>query len=243
MRTIILAAGLGKRIRLLTKNKPKCLLEIEGKTLIERTLNSCAISNLKEVVIVTGYAADKVEYEVQTILSRSKLDLDVEYIYNSEYAKKNNCYSLLVGLPEHEEDIVIINSDDVFDSRILNGISQSSCTSLVIDNVKVLTEESMKVHVDDGKINKIGKWLDINSSFGEYIGIAYISSKDFDCLKQELLNIVETNPQGFYEHAFDEMFSKTLISYFNTDGLKWTEVDNVDDFKFACDLVKKDLLK
>jgi len=198
---------------------------------------------LKNLCIVTGHGRDYIEAEVDHIRQAFIKDsLEIECRYNRHYAKMNNCYSLLMGLPDKAETLVIINSDDVFDSRILDSIANGDTTELVVDNVKQLTSESMKVRIEEDTITRIGKWLEPKLSGGEYIGLARIAANDMALLRQSLQRVVEKNPGGFYEHAFDIMVDQTAIKPCNTDGLRWTEVDNYEDLIYTRELVRKELI-
>ncbi len=226
----------------LTREKPKCLLQTSSETILHRIIRICARLRLRNLTIVTGHGEKYVKAAIENILNESWADgMKIMPLYNPEYAKINNCYSLLLGLPERDESVLVINSDDVFDSRILAGISRVRTSKLVIDNVKKLTKESMKVYLKGSYISRIGKWLDIDASAGEYIGLAKIVRRDIPALRKALLQVVTHNPNGFYEHAFDIMFDKTRISPYFTNGLKWTEVDTREDLAVARKLVKKGL--
>lgn len=226
----------------LTREKPKCLLQTGSETILHRIIRICARLRLRNLTIVTGHGEKYVRAAIKDILNESWAGrMKIRPLYNPEYAKINNCYSLLLGLPERDESVLVINSDDVFDHRILAGICRVKTSQLVIDNVKKLTKESMKVCLKGSCISRIGKWLDTDASAGEYIGLAKIVRGDIPTLRRALQHIVTHNPDGFYEHAFDIMFDKTRISPCFTNGLKWTEVDTREDLAVARKLVKKDI--
>jgi len=246
MRVIILAAGIAERLRPLTNNIPKCLLKVGGQTMLYRTVQICAKLGLKDLCVITGHGAEHIDTDIEKIREAEwAKKTNIRCIYNASYDNINNCYSLLLGLPEKNknETIIIINSDDVFDGRILKMISQEGPTVLVIDNVKNLTKESMKVYVENKDIRRIGKGLDIKISVGEYIGLARIGVKDIESLRKALEDVVSNNPNGFYENAFDLMFDKTKIAPCHTDGLMWTEVDTLEDLAYARKLIEMEMLE
>jgi choline kinase len=244
MRTIILAAGISRRLGALTENIPKCLLQIGRERLLRRIIRACALVSLKSVVIITGHGSKYVDGEIESIAhTRWAQRLQLQCLYNPSYAVMNNCYSLLLGLPKDKQDVVIVNSDDVFDSRILKRIARAGRTLLVVDNIKQLTKESMKVYVEANRISRIGKMLDLHDSAGEYIGLARIASDDVVLLRRALEEVVANRPDGFYEHGFDIMIDKTEVSPSYTNGLRWTEVDTVEDLAHAREMVEKGLIK
>lgn len=236
MKTIILAAGIAKRLKPLTNEIPKCLLKIKNKTLLRMTIEACTKNDLRDLLILTGHGEALVNDELKKILfDISKIKINS--IFNPDYAIKNNCYSLYLAIKNLDEDIVVINSDDVFDDRILAKLNLMKNSALVIDNVKTLTEESMKIYYVNDRITDINKKLDINKSYGESIGIAKIIKKDLNFLRTCLDEVIKTDSNLYYEDAFQLMFDKINFSVCDTDGLRWTEVDNMADYKIAKNLV------
>ncbi|MDK1030768.1 MAG: phosphocholine cytidylyltransferase family protein [Planctomycetia bacterium] len=240
MRTVLLAAGLSRRLGALTKNKTKCLLKVGKETMLRRTIRSCMLAGLDNLLVVTGHGAEYVNAEIAAIREAGLSGgLTIDTLFNPKYETINNCYSLLMGLPETKESTIIINSDDVFDDRILQGIARDGPTVLVIDNVKQLTEESMKACVERELIRRIGKHLDVDTSAGEYIGLARIADKDIQGLRDALQYVVDHNPDGFYEEGFDIICEQTEVRPWYTDGLQWVEIDTEEDLSVARNLVKR----
>ena len=235
MKTIILAAGISKRLRPLTNKIPKCLLKINNSTILERTIKACLNNNLKDIIIVTGHGHDYVLKEVENL--KNKQSFNSQLIFNKHYEDMNNCYSLYLGVKDIEESIIIINSDDVFDDQILANLCKENKTSLVIDNVKKLTKESMKIYYKN-IITDINKKLNIEKSYGEYIGLAKINKNNIALLRDSLNKVVKDNPDLFYEDAFQIIFNQVNFKVCNTNGLKWTEVDTPEDLEIAKKLIK-----
>lgn len=244
MRVVILAAGLSRRLGSLTQNIPKCLLQINQETLLHRTVRLCAQVGLRDLLVITGHGAKHIEAEIENITGTPwARKLRLQSLYNPLYATMNNCYSLLLGLPKSNDPIIVINSDDVFDIRILQSVAEPGPTVFFVDNVKQLTEESMKVYVEANRILRIGKGLDLNTSAGEYIGLARIAAEDIPYLRRALKDVIVNNPDGFYEHGFDIMLSQRQIAAIYTDDLKWTEVDTDEDLAWARELIGKELIE
>jgi choline kinase len=107
MNVIILAAGMGTRMASLTRNKPKCFLNIEGSTLIERLINQLRSLGLKDISIVTGYKAKKFKFK------------NINYFHNKEYKTSNMVYSLMKAKKKFNSDILIIYSDLIVSKKIL----------------------------------------------------------------------------------------------------------------------------
>ena len=103
MQAIILAAGMGKRLGELTKNNTKCMVEVNGVRLIDRTLNQLSRLELTRVVIVGGYEGQKL---IDYIGDRYSDRLKIEYVENPVYDKTNNIYSLALAKAHLQEEDV-----------------------------------------------------------------------------------------------------------------------------------------
>ena len=123
MQAVILAAGMGRRLGELTKGNTKCMVEVNGVTLIDRLLGQLTKLNLKKVVIVVGYEGDKL---INYIGDRFADKLNIEFINNPIYDKTNNIYSLALAREcLVEDDTILLESDLIFDDRMF---------SLILDN-------------------------------------------------------------------------------------------------------------
>ena len=241
MNVVILAAGLSQRLFPLTKQKPKTVLPLFGN----KSLLSCIFDSLKnnskyfsQLTIVGGHGFT---YLQQAIKSLDHIGSVVPtLIFNPNYQSMNNCYSLFMPI-EHaiNDDLLIINSDVLYEPNILDAIIQTPHTALVVDNKKTLTAESMKVYVKNGRITDISKQLSIDTSYGEYIGIAKIQNRDVPALSAALVTIIKHNPSLFYEDAFRSILRDVRFHVIDTDGLPWTEIDDPRDVIIAKQIYKK----
>jgi len=190
-------------------------------------IEKCVKNGLSDFNVVVGHGAEFVREELKMI--QKNLKMRYKTIFNDAYDKKNNCYSLLLGLEEINSEVVIFNSDVFFDTAILEKIKNLKYSALVVDSVKKLTRESMKVYVKKGRVVGISKTFPIRRSYGEYIGIAKVVGGDVDLLKRKLKKVVEEKPNSFYEGAFQLM--PRVFRVVDTDGLMWGELDTFEDLK------------
>lgn len=231
MKVIILAAGVGKRLYPLTKNVPKCLLKVGDRTLLDYVLSDLARLQAGEVLIVTGHGGDAVEQAARSF------ELSVNFIYNPDYASKDNIYSLWCAREELEAGCVIFNSDVICHPDILKRafvFVEEARDFLVIDDWKPLDEEDMKVRLGSGKVEAISKDLAVSEAQGEYIGVAGFSPDGGKVLAATLDRIIEDKRfHEFYEAAFQEMAPHHEIEALSTERLPWMEIDDFDDLKQA----------
>ena len=113
MQAIILAAGMGKRLQELTASNTKCMVKVNGETLISRVLHQLDKLNLQRVVIVTGYEGQKLRDYINTL---GDIQTNIEYIYNPVYDKTNNIYSLALAKDcLLKDDTLLLESDLIFE--------------------------------------------------------------------------------------------------------------------------------
>ena len=129
MQAIILAAGMGKRLKKLTKNNTKCMVEVNGVSLIDRLLGQIDRHNFSRVVIVTGYKGKELVEHINGISVKTP----IVFIDNLVYDKTNNIYSLSLATEYlAKEDTVLFESDLIFEDRILDDLIDDSRETLAL---------------------------------------------------------------------------------------------------------------
>lgn len=123
MKAIILAAGIGRRMRPLTDDCHKTLLEVGGQTIIGRILEGLQANSVTEVCIVTGYRAD----EVEEYVTREFTAFDFQFIRNERFASTNNIYSMALALEgiELDTDVLLIESDLLYEPSVITKLMKS----------------------------------------------------------------------------------------------------------------------
>lgn len=130
MQAIILAAGMGKRLGELTKENTKCMIEVNGKKLIDRMLLQLSDLGLERVVIVVGYQSENL---IEHIGNRYEGKIRIEYIHNPIYDRTNNIYSLALAKEKLiEDDTLLLESDLIFEERMLRLILQNPYSNLAL---------------------------------------------------------------------------------------------------------------
>ncbi len=232
MKAIILAAGVGSRIRPLTDNCPKSLLKVDGKTILEMMLSHLQDCGINEVVFILGYLQDQIKDFVKTNFP----DLKTHFVTNERYAETNTGFSLMLAKNLIDESVFIkFDADVVFDKEILKRLidcDYSNC--LCIDKNINLDAEEIKVIVgDQNRVIKASKTVNPKDAVGESIGIEKISGETANLLFAELEIMMEDkqNHQEYYEAAYERLIDKNVPFYaLDISGLKWTEIDTKEDF-------------
>jgi len=129
MQAIILAAGMGKRLKGLTADVTKCMVKVNGVTLIERMLTQLDRLALSRIVMVVGYEAEK----LITYLNTLDVATPIEYVENPIYDTTNNIYSLYLAREQmREQDTLLLESDLIFDDRVLDALLDDQYPSLAL---------------------------------------------------------------------------------------------------------------
>lgn len=154
MQAIILAAGMGKRLGELTKGNTKCMVTVNGISLIDRLLTQLCSVNLARVVIVVGYEGEKLQ---EYIGKRYDTKLKIEYINNPIYQQTNNIYSLALAKRKLvEDDTLLIESDLIFDDSLFSMILDDSNPNVaLVDKYEAWMDGTM-VHIKKGDIIDVG---------------------------------------------------------------------------------------
>lgn len=242
IKAVILAAGIGSRIRPLTDNCPKSLLEIGGKSILEIMISHIRSCGISEIVFVVGYLQEK----IKDYLGKRFPDLDVHFVTNERYFETNTGYSLMLTKDWIQDSTFIkFDADVVFDRKILTKLIESEYENcLCIDKNINLDAEEIKVIVNgQNRVVKASKVVDPKEASGESIGIEKISGETAKLLFTELTVMMEDekNHQEYYESAYERLMAN-LVPFYALDisGLKWVEIDTNEDFILAENIFKQD---
>ena len=239
---VILAAGMAKRLRPLTDTKPKCLLEVGGKTLLQRTVEAMAAAGITEFVVVTGYRGNM----IRDFLTLHYSLFTIHYLDNVDYAHNNNIYSLwMAGQIVRGQEFLLMDSDILCDPAAVLRIASEPEAALAV-NRHELGEEEMKVVVDSKmRITEISKTCRPEDAMGESVGIEKMTAAYSEALFRELDQMIlkEGLIDIFYERAFERLIPQghTFRVIDTTDYFSY-ELDTPEDFQRAQELMPADIL-
>ena len=239
---VILAAGMAKRLRPLTDTKPKCLLEVGGRTLLERTVRAMQQAGITEFVVVTGYRAE----QIREFLSSHFSTVNFHFLHNADYEHNNNIYSLwMAGEFVRGKEFLLMDSDILCDPAAVARIAHEPESALAL-NRHECGEEEIKVIVDaDGHITEISKVCSIQDAIGESVGIEKMTADYSMALYKELDQMIvkEGLIDVFYERCFERLIPQghTFKVVDTTDYFSY-ELDTPEDFQRAQELMPKELL-
>jgi choline kinase len=172
MITIVkLAAGVGSRLLPLTATRPKILVDVGGRTLLESQVEAIAACGVRRVRIVTGHRAEQVEASVRGI---SGVDFDL--VYNPHYRESDNIVSAWIGLQDLGGRVVLVNGDNLYRPSVLRGtLERRGHIVMAISRKPRYDADDMKVITRRGRVVDVGKQLPAGAADGESIGMVSFS--------------------------------------------------------------------
>ena len=239
---VILAAGMAKRLRPLTDTKPKCLLEVGGKTLLQRTVEAMASAGITEFLVVTGYR----ENMIRDFLTSHASHFTFHFLDNPDYEHNNNIFSLWLAMQElHGEEVLLMDSDILCDPEAVRRVARQECSALAMQQHE-LGEEEMKIVVDAaGNITEISKTCRVEDAAGESVGIEKMTPAYTEALYQELRQMIleEGLIDIFYERAFERLIPQGhTFRVVDTTDLFSYELDTPEDFEKATASMPQELI-
>lgn len=245
LKAIILAGGLGSRMGHLAFHKPKCLLEIGGKTVLQRAIDNIRECGIKDVVIIAGHKSDEIRLS------------GIKYYYDDEFGNKEHksmLTSLFYSEPEMEDGFIFLYSDIIFKKGVIGKLLQDKHDISIISDLdwmkhyKGRTEhpigEAENVVIEDGKVVRIGKHLKAEESDGEFIGMIKFSARG----AKELIKVFNDIRKKYKVKPFQHAAGLGLKKAYLTDILQemidrgynvysvnirggWHELDTIQDLE------------
>jgi len=240
MQAIILAAGMGKRLKELTRNNTKCMVKVNGQTLIERLLLQLDSRHLSRIVIVVGYEGQKLK---DFIKSLGSIHTPIIFIDNPVYATTNNIYSLSLAKDWLcKEDTLLFESDLIFEPSVLDALLDDPRDSLaLVDKYESWMDGTcVKINTDDEIIEFIPKRkFNFNEANNYYKTVnVYKFSKDFSNSRYVPFLDAYQGALGkneYYEQVLNviTMLENPGIKAKRLKGELWYEIDDIQDLNIA----------
>jgi choline kinase len=232
MKAVILAAGVGSRIRPLTENCPKSLLKVGGRTILEMMISHIRDCGITEIVFVLGYLQE----QIKEYVSHNFPELNTHFITNEQYVTTNTGFSLMLARDlVANASFIKFDADVVFDKAILSQLIRCEHdNALCIDkNIQLDAEEVKVIIKEQNRVLKASKTVNPREADGESIGIEKICADTAIQLFDELETMMQDsqNHQEYYEAAYERLIESDIPFYaLDISGLKWVEIDTKEDF-------------
>jgi choline kinase len=224
---IILAAGVGKRLLAVAGGRPKCLIEIGGRSLLLRLLESLAAAGVRDAVVVVGFG----EEAVRTAIGERPRGIRVRYVSNPRY-REGAILSLWAARDCLEDPVLVMDADVLCSASMLARLVNSTHPNcFLLDASVASTGEEQMLLVRDGWVRNIVRGGAPGYELqGESIGFLKLSAPAARVLRDLLERRVAAGDTGIeHEEVYPELLARVEVGYERVDGLPWTEVDFPED--------------
>lgn len=228
MKAVILAAGVGNRMRPLTEKAPKCLLKVEGKAILDHQIDCLNRNGIrkKDLVVVTGYRSTDL---------KAHIGHEVTFIHNENYSTTNSLYSFsLAAIESYPDGFFLFNCDILFDCGILKKMLERPGNIVAVDFEKERQNGEMNVRIDpSGRILEINKKLDAGKAHGESVQIAKFNHTGGQRIFESARALIRSGHESgnlFPTHAYEELLEQEGMFAVDIKGLWWREIDTLDDY-------------
>jgi choline kinase len=239
MKAIILSAGQGSRLGHLVDDRPKCLIDFNGRTLLDRQLDTLEANGVHEAVVVTGFHDELVQ---QAIAPRSG-GPNVRTIYNPFYKVADNTGSLFMAREELSGDCLVWNGDTLVSQALMSKVvgNDRSGICVTIDRKDSYDDDDMKVVEDGGRLKAIGKRLDLAAVNAESIGLLAFRAGGAEQFREAIEQAMRT-PEGttiWYLRVINHIAQSSDVWTLDINGEEWGEVDFPPDVEAARELTAR----
>jgi choline kinase len=227
MQAIILAAGLGQRIKHITTSIPKCLIEVNGRRIIDYQIEVLNNSGINDITVAVGHLKGKI---IELLGNK------VSYVENNLYKDSNSSYSLWLAKSLISSEFIYLNGDLIFNEKILKKlISDDAENAIIIDTSKVdIYDDMFKAHLRDGRVMELNKNMEPGRVSGAAPGPVKFSKAGRDTLFEELGEVMLTGDRHQWCYSiFSKIACKIQLKGINIAGLPWLEIDTSEDLDKA----------
>ena len=237
MKSIILAAGMGTRLGQITKDIPKCLLEINNKSLLSYSLDILKEYGINEVIIVIGYKGNRIKDKI----GNSYGNMNIKYVDNERFFETGSMYSLSKTEGIIADSVLILESDLIYSRKAIETLLQSSHKDVILASDPLDSGDDVYIRTEQHKLVDLGKKIstDKKDIYGVLVGISKFSHEFMTSLFAKAKNDYSQGKINFhYEECILETSKIGYPVYVELlRNLNWIEIDNSSDYKQAVDKV------
>ncbi|MEK6968159.1 MAG: phosphocholine cytidylyltransferase family protein [Nanoarchaeota archaeon] len=232
---IIFAAGKGVRLRPHTNTIPKCMLKVNGKTLIEYQVEACKQAGITEIIVIVGYKGEKI---------KRLLKDTVRYVWNNKFAETQTLYSLHLtqklcqGLP-----VIHIDGDNYFEPLLIKKIiANPSQNVLLMEFRNKLDKEATKAVIQNKRLRYVSKDIPLDRASGESTGILKLSASLSSKLYEQARKSARQKRYELHVHdGLNQLLTNNVVRTMPCNESYWLEIDFKKDLARARTIASKPL--
>ncbi len=242
---ILLSAGQGSRMLPLTAERPKCLIDFSGSTLIEWQIEMLARGGVKHIDVVTGFMTDMVDAVVAGI---DDPRVTITTRFNPFYKVADNLGSCWIVREQMQGDFLILNGDTLVSEELVRTVQQADHPqdggwpiTVTVDVKPAYDSDDMKVERAGDKLVHIGKTLTAAQSNAESIGFLAFRGEGVNLFRETVRQAMRT-PEGvqhWYLKVIDSIAPTGKVGTVSIEGQEWAEVDFLNDIEIATALTDR----
>jgi L-glutamine-phosphate cytidylyltransferase len=238
MKAIILSAGQGSRLGHLVDDRPKCLIEFNGRSLLDRQLDTLEACGVREAVVVTGFHDELVNEAV----ARRSGGPEVRTLFNPFFKVADNTGSLFMAREELAGDCLVWNGDTLVSRALMERVvgNDRAGICVTIDRKDSYDEDDMKVVEEAGRLRAIGKRI-AQGVNAESIGLLAFRSGGAEQFRDAIEKAMRT-PEGttiWYLRVIHQFAQTAEVWTLDINGEEWGEVDFPADVESANELTRR----
>jgi choline kinase len=232
MKAVILAAGVGKRLRMVTQDRPKCLVEFAGRSLLVRYFDALLDAGVKSVILVVGYKQEL----IRAAVGNGYRGLTIQYIVNDHY-ERGSLYSLWLSRVAFDDDLLVMDADVLCPASFVTKLIHSPHPNAILidERIRQQSEERMAV-IRGGRVVALTKRLpaDPPDLVGEGVGFLKITRADTRLMLEAMEPFVMRGELDMeYEDTWEVFFRNASVGYEQIGGQPWVEIDFPEDLDCA----------
>jgi L-glutamine-phosphate cytidylyltransferase len=239
MKAIILSAGQGSRLGHMVDDKPKCLIDFNGRTLLDRQLDTLDACGVHEAVVVTGFHDELVEHAIAARSGGPR----VRTVFNPFYKVADNTGSLFMAREELTGDCLVWNGDTLVSRELMRRVEANDRGGIcvTIDRKDSYDDDDMKVVEEGGRLKAIGKRLPAGTVNAESIGLVAFRAGGAEQFREAIDRAIRT-PEGttiWYLRVIHHIAQQADVWTLDINGEEWGEVDFPADVEAARELTAR----
>jgi choline kinase len=240
MKAIILSAGQGSRLGHLVDDRPKCLIDFNRRTLLDRQLDTLEMNGVHEAVVVTGFHDELVD----AAIAARRGGPHVRTVFNPFFKVADNTGSLFMAREELAGDCLVWNGDTLVSNSLMARVVGNSTPGIcvTIDRKPAYDEDDMKVVTDaEGRLHAIGKRLPMGNVNAESIGLLAFRGDGSERFRAAIERAIRT-AEGttiWYLRVIHHIAQQDDVWTLDIQGEEWGEVDFPEDVETARALVER----
>lgn len=231
MKAIILNSGIGKRLEELTKNKPKCMVELyNNETILERQIRILQKYGIKNYIITTG----PYQKQIKDLCDKKFKELNIQFVQNNKYETTNYIYSIYLAKNQiKNEQIIMMHGDLVFDENLIKEITRQQIQNIGLINKKQkLPEKDFKAKIKEETIKEISVNLTPQKNVYTFMPLYKLDKQITNLWLEEIDKYIKQNKVNVYaEEALNKITNEIQLNYFEYSNYYCKEIDDKKDLE------------